>query len=193
MFKNINPPNEKRLYETQNFTADFAHYFSNRIGTQADGISPLGNGGNGVEIVVGGVGNFIGGTGANDGNIIAFNSGGVFVDFSLNPNANKILRNLIFSNGGLGIDLGFDGVTPNDPDDVDTGGGNNRQNFPVLSTVATAGGMTTIQGSLNSIPNTNFRIEFFVNSSCDASFHGEGRICSVITVLQKLRRAQLIF
>jgi hypothetical protein len=42
---------------------------------------------------------------------------------------NTITRNLIYSNNLLGIDLGGDGVTPNDPDDSDTGP-NNLLNFP---------------------------------------------------------------
>jgi len=145
----------------------------NRIGTQADGISPLGNGGNGVEIVVGGAGNSIGGTGANDGNIIAFNSGGgVYVDSFLNPAANPILRNSIFSNGGLGIDLGTNGVTPNDAGDGDTGA-NNLQNFPVITSAQP--GSTRVVGTFNSTANQTFRLEFFNSTAADASGYGEGQ------------------
>jgi len=39
--------------------------------------------------------------------------------------------NLIYDNGGLGIDLGYDGVTENDSLDLDTGA-NNLMNYPVL-------------------------------------------------------------
>ena len=35
--------------------------------------------------------------------------------------ANRIRANSIYANGALGIDLGDDGVTPNDPGDADTG------------------------------------------------------------------------
>ena len=59
-------------------------------------------------------------------------------------------------------------VTANDLGDGDTGP-NNLQNFPVLT--ASAGG---VQGTLNGIPNTTFRIEFFSNTTCDASGNGEG-------------------
>ena len=59
-------------------------------------------------------------------------------------------------------------MTPNDPGDTDEGA-NNLTNFPVLTAVA--GG---VQGTLNSIPDTTFRIEFFGNTACDASGNGEG-------------------
>ena len=48
---------------------------------------------------------------------------------------NTIRSNSIFGNGGLGIDLGTSGVTPNDPDDPDSGP-NDLQNFPVLNPIS---------------------------------------------------------
>jgi hypothetical protein len=64
--------------------------------------------------------------------------------------------------------------TPNDACDADTGA-NNLQNYPVLTTASSSGGNTNIQGKLNSVANTAYRIEFFSNSSCDASGFGEGQ------------------
>ena len=81
----------------------------------------------------------------------------------------SVLRNSIFANANLGIDIGPGGVTPNDAGDGDTGA-NNLQNFPVLTAVA--GG---VQGTLNSSPNTPFTILFFGNAACDASGNGEGQ------------------
>ena len=92
---------------------------------------------------------------------------------------NAIRGNSIFSNAGLGIDLGANtfpdpnGVTPNDPNDADTGA-NNLQNFPVLTSVTSVGNNTTIQGSLNSTPNTTFQIDFYTSAALDPSGNGEG-------------------
>jgi hypothetical protein len=87
---------------------------------------------------------------------------------------NRILFNSIFDNDGLGIDLGADGVTPNDNRDPDTGG-NALQNFPTLIQAATTGGKTTIEGRLNSTPNKTFTIQFFSNPMGDISGFGEGK------------------
>jgi len=84
-----------------------------------------------------------------------------------------ISRNSIFANASLGIDLGNNGVTPNDLGDGDTGP-NNLQNFPVLTSATSNDGATTILGLLNSTPNTVFTLEFFANSECDPSGFGEG-------------------
>ena len=65
------------------------------------------------------------------------------------------------------------GVTPNDPGDGDTGA-NNLQNFPLIASAVSGGGATTIHGTLNSTINTTFRLEFFSNTACDPSGHGEG-------------------
>jgi hypothetical protein len=86
---------------------------------------------------------------------------------------NAVLRNAIYSNVGLGIDLGPNGVTPNDPGDADTGP-NNLQNFPVL-TAATRTATLAVTGTLNSTAATAFRVEFFANDALDPSGHGEGQ------------------
>jgi hypothetical protein len=108
----------------------------NLIGTQTNGVSPLGNGLNGVLI------NFfndnaIGGSASGAGNTIAFNGGaGVLVLGSTSP----VSSNAVFANVGLGIDLDGDGVTPNDPCDGDAGS-NNRQNTPVITSASSVGGI----------------------------------------------------
>jgi hypothetical protein len=79
---------------------------------------------------------------------------------------NRILSNSIFSNGGIGIDLGANGPTANDPGDPDTGS-NRLQNFPVLSSAKTISGTTTIEGTLNSRPRELYTIQFFSNPSGD--------------------------
>src|SRR5207237_802251 len=72
-----------------------------------------------------------------------------------------------------GIELGHY-PPPNDGCDADAGA-NNLQNFPLL-TSATSDGMTTIvEGTLNSTPSTQFRIEFFSNDVGHPSGYGEGK------------------
>ncbi len=148
---------------------------NNRIGTAADGVTALGNSRDGVQVT--GFGSFIGGANFGEGNIIAFN-GQVGVDVQGNLST-TILGNSIFSNGQLGINLrggteNAAGVTSNDANDVDTGA-NNLQNFPVLTAVQVNGANVDVSGTLNSTPNSIFRIEFFANTACDPSGNGEGR------------------
>jgi hypothetical protein len=146
---------------------------NNYIGTDLNGGLPLGNQGAGISVTDAGRNSSISPTGSGAGNTIAFNKGnGVEV---LGPPSTgiSVRRNAIYSNGGLGIDLNGDGVTPNDPGDGDPGG-NNSQNFPVITSVVSSGPNTTIQGTLNSTPNTSFVIDYYSNKSCDPSGYGEG-------------------
>lgn len=153
----------------------------NYIGVAPDGTTPLGNTGAGIDVMTSFFGtspnHMIGGTTAGTGNIIARN--GTFGVTSDNPgiSARKpfaVLGNSIFANGNLGIDLGGDGVSVNDAGDADTGP-NGFQNFPVLSSGGNIAAGTSISGTLNSKPNTTYRLEFFANASCDASGNGEGQ------------------
>ena len=120
----------------------------NRIGTDITGTLNLGNASNGLTVLSG------------TGNVISANT--------------------IAFNGALGIELDvngsfpLDGVTPNDAGDADTGS-NNLQNFPVLTTVSSSNGTTTITGTLNSEANKQYRIEFFSSTQANASGYGEGQ------------------
>ena len=135
----------------------------------------------GVTISDGASNNTIGGTLVGSGNTIAAN--GNDIEFHsiagvavIAGTGNAILGNSIFSNahnpaligsaGGLGIDLGPSDVTPNDSCDCDEGP-NNLQNFPVITSATANSTTATIHGTLNSSPNTQFRIEFFANDGCD--------------------------
>ncbi|MEG4871717.1 Ig-like domain-containing protein, partial [Microcoleus sp. F10-B6] len=143
----------------------------NYIGIQADGVSPLGNLGNGV-LIQNNANNTIGGIEPGTGNAIAYNNlAGIAV---ISGTGNGISGNSIFNNNGLGIDLGNNGVTPNDINDTDTGA-NNLQNFPVITFSHSNGQKTDIKGTLNSTPNQQFRLELFANSSLDPTGFGEGK------------------
>ncbi|HEV8609880.1 MAG TPA: right-handed parallel beta-helix repeat-containing protein [Thermoanaerobaculia bacterium] len=115
----------------------------------------------------------IGGATPDLGNVIAGNRiHGVRLSGFSTMN-NSILGNSIRDNGSLGIDLGSDGVSPNDAGDGD-GGPNFLQNFPVLSSANVKSGQTTISGTLNRSPKASFRVEFFSSDACDPSGFGEG-------------------
>ncbi len=161
--------------------ADGNIIIGNYIGVDATGTGSLGNSGDGIELdATGSDDNTIGGTAANEGNIIAFNSGDGITLSNIGARGNTVLGNSIHSNTGIGIDLNDDGVTANDANDADTGtGANNLQNFPVLVSAVTNGaGNIVIAGSLDTDGLTqDYRIEFFSNTVAtgeDATMHGEG-------------------
>ena len=142
---------------------------NNLVGTNAEG-DDLGNELDGVNIFESS-NSAIGGVGDSSGNTIAFNGQrGVLVHGD--GTGNSILRNRIYSNGNLGIDLGADGVTANDAGDGDAGA-NGLQNFPVILNVVN--GSTSITGEYNGSPKAVLRIEFFYSSQCDPSGYGEGQ------------------
>ena len=139
----------------------------NRIGTDAGGTQPIGNG---IGICAAfPSGAPIGGINPGEGNVVAFNTNGIVVGQSTGATGWTMRGNSIFSNSAIGIWLngrcdmaGF--PTPNDPGDSDTGG-NDVQNFPVVSSV-TYGANTTVTGLLNSTPDTTFDLDFYSNSAC---------------------------
>ncbi|ADV63588.1 hypothetical protein Isop_3023 [Isosphaera pallida ATCC 43644] len=108
----------------------------------------------------------------NSTNTLSHNAGAGVAITGTTALSNTIRFNSIHSNGGLGIDLGGNGVTPNDPGDNDTGP-NGLQNFPTLNAVTT-GSTTTIVGSLSSRPNTSYLIDFYANTVLDPTGFGEG-------------------
>ncbi|HEY0399310.1 MAG TPA: right-handed parallel beta-helix repeat-containing protein, partial [Acidimicrobiia bacterium] len=148
----------------------------NHIGTGLDGVTPLGNDGDGVRLSSL-TGALVGGDSDAEGNTIAFNGGaGVAVDDLSGASVhNSIRHNRIHDNVGLGIDLAADGPTPNDPGDGDTGP-NALQNFPVIESAATIGGVTLVEGFLSSTDDTTIQIDLYANSQCDASGVGEGEL-----------------
>ncbi|MDG2224390.1 MAG: PKD domain-containing protein [Rubripirellula sp.] len=139
---------------------------SNWIGTNQAGLTGLGNAGVGINA---GDDMVLGGVEPGQGNVLAYNQIGVQIS---DPSAISVLRgNSIYSNLGLGIDVGQGGeaaVTPNDPTEED-----GIQNFPVLSTVV-AGNTTTISGALQSSVG-DFELDFYASAEADSSGYGEGK------------------
>jgi CSLREA domain-containing protein len=112
---------------------------ANTIGVQADGISLLGNGRAGVRAMNSRVMVYA--------QVIAFNgfsndTGGVVIvgASSLNNEIAPLtfdgaLKQLIYANAGLPVDLGNDGATPNDVGDGDSGP-NNLLNYPEITSAS---------------------------------------------------------
>jgi outer membrane lipoprotein-sorting protein len=143
----------------------------NFIGTDTSGTLALPNA---YGIVVTGLTSptTIGGSGAGEANTIAYNSGaGVAIEAG---SGNAILANSIYANGGLGIELGAGGVTANHPGFL-ADSPNFLQNFPVLTAAVTDGTQLAVIGTLNSLPDKTYRLEFFSNTSGDPSGYGQGQ------------------
>jgi hypothetical protein len=145
---------------------------SNTNGVRIEGNTIIQNQ-SGIDIVAG-LNNTI------TGNAIRYNDTGVTIG---KGTGNQISGNSIYLNRRLGIDLGGDGVTPNDTNDVDSGP-NNRQNFPLITSASiteahshgvVSGYFATVGGTLQSTPNSTFRIELFANFVAGPSGYGEGQ------------------
>jgi hypothetical protein len=129
------------------------HFLSNLIGLGSDGVQPLGNNGRGASCGIFEINSFYGGfCNANDfiGNTVACNG---MAGFSVwehplstsNADQETFWKNVTYFNLGLGIDLGDDGPTPNDPGDPDTGA-NQLINYPIILTAVHSAGNTTVTG-----------------------------------------------
>lgn len=96
------------------------------VGVQADGVTPAGNGGAGIFLENGTTNAMV-----RPGRVMHNTGAGVALA------GNTTLNNLVnpfeaHSNGGLAIDLGNDGFTPNDAGDADAGP-NDLLNYPVVT------------------------------------------------------------
>ncbi len=163
---------------TNSIVATNADVEGNFVGTDETGAIDLGNGLSGIAA---GNGWTIGGTTPGQANVIAHN-GKTPVDrpddfrngVEVLPGVVdvRIRGNRIFDNGPLGIDLVeasyVGGVTANDPNDLDSDGGNRLQNYPMITSVVPGGSTTHIEGLLNGVASETFDIDLFSNPSCRA-------------------------
>ena len=144
---------------------------ANTVGLGADGTTALGNAESGVFVAGFAAQNRIGGTGAGEGNVIAENSD-EGVTIADDTDDISVLGNSVHSNGDLGIDLGNNTVSLNDPGDADVGA-NGLQNFPELDVTVSDSEGTGVVGALDSTPDTTFRVELFAADAEPQNF-GEG-------------------
>jgi CSLREA domain-containing protein len=141
----------------------------NLIGSDPNGLVDLGNTGAGIAFYADTSDHLV------SSNVIAYNGGaGVLLDdWGVGPPQGvAILGNTMHSNLGTTIDLGSDGHTPNDAGDGDDGC-NTLQNYPDLDVALVGDASTTVHGTLDSQPDTWYRLEFFENPTCGKSGYGE--------------------
>jgi hypothetical protein len=139
------------------------------IGISADLKHALPNHGDGIE--------FFESSGCTaESNIIANSSeAGVNVadDSSV---GDRIIQNSIFSNTGLGINLGGDDTdTPLPNHAGNVAKPNHDQNYPALSSAVEHDNATFITGTLSTTANTDMLVEFFASDVADPSGFGEGQ------------------
>lgn len=145
-----------------------------------NGGNPFPNGGDGIRIDNTAPGK-IAYTSNISNNVIAHNTGNGVTVTAAGGSGHRFSMNAIYGNGGLGIDLGNDGVTANDAGDADAGA-NDLQNYPVMTLAAIKDNYTLqLAGTLNSAPSRNFTVEIYVNQAADPSGYGEGQkfLCAV--------------
>lgn len=103
----------------------------------------------------------------------------------------SILNNSIFGQSDRGISLAGTTPLPNDAaPDADTGG-NDLQNYPVLTTATLAGTTLTVTGTLTSAPLTPYTVELFANAT--AVREGKRRIAAATVTTDALGNAPLLF
>jgi hypothetical protein len=139
---------------------------NNAIGLDGLTAAQIGNR-DGIRISDGASGNTVGGDAATTANEIAHNTGrGVWIS---GGTANIVSQNSIHDNTAIGIALGSQNATPNDPDtgsgaDADIGA-NNLQNFPEMTTAILDGANLDITYSVpTTVANSAFplMVEFFL-------------------------------
>lgn len=129
----------------------------NYIGTDITGTQPLPNAGGGIRVDAGTAPAVIGGAGAGESNIIAFNTGFGVGLFNNTDERVLISRNSMFCNTGKGIEL--------------NGLGNANYPSPTFTSV-TAGGCT-------GVASPGDVVELFYDSTCTTTCQGKDYIASV--------------
>jgi uncharacterized protein (TIGR03437 family) len=147
---------------------------NNLIGLFAD-LTPAGNGRHGILLSSSRT-MLIGGDSEQAANVIANNGGSGIALVAVFPGSvgNTFQRNAIYNNSLFGIDLGNDGVTPNDAGDADTGA-NDLLNSPLLLAATTSATNTVMRGAMQCKASAAYTLEFYANPQCDASGQGQGR------------------
>ncbi|MFO0950114.1 MAG: right-handed parallel beta-helix repeat-containing protein [Isosphaeraceae bacterium] len=131
------------------------------------------------------------GAGFGEGNIIERNAySGVAV--RVGGVGNTIRANSIAGNGRIGIDLGGDGVTPNDPGDLDAGP-NTLLNFPTLTGARPVIRGTRVNGRYSGAPASTFFLDFYASAAAGPGGYGDGATLLGSTTVTTDDSGQAIF
>jgi uncharacterized repeat protein (TIGR01451 family) len=113
------------------------------------------------------------------GNVVSNSLGGYGIAIEAGKQKNKITKNSIFGNVGVGIDLGntANGVTPNNGT-VSTTLSNRDLDYPLITSAVISSGTLTVKGYVGSNPagNTSFgnlTLEFFIADNSPNDQNGE--------------------
>jgi len=139
----------------------------NLVGTDPTGTIDVGNETTGILLFNASA--TVGGTGAGEGNLVAYNgTGSNLFDAGIllaGSGASRMRANRVFANSVIGIDLDGDGVTPNDASDFDTGG-NGLLNFPLITSVVPGASSTHVEGRYEGAPSAALDLDFFASPVC---------------------------
>jgi hypothetical protein len=150
----------------------------NFIGTDRTGTNGVGNYDN-VELQNSATGNFIGGTGAGAGNVIAYAGFANVILYDPGTTNNSIRGNSVFNNPSQGVGIHLVGynfypyVTSNHVGFV--AGPDNLQNFPVITNAFGYAASTILLGTLNSAVNQGFSIDVYRSPGPDSYTGGYGQ------------------
>ena len=154
---------------------------SNFIGTDSSRTATIGNGdpgtfSAGIMLLNGSANNMIGGSIANEGNVIVNNNSFGISLYAGTGEGNAMLSNLIYNNVEMAIDLSAD-FSPDGNDNLDSDTGpNGSQNYPVLSEAYVTSTAISLLGTFNSKVNSSYTIQYYYNTACDPSGNGEGEL-----------------
>jgi len=147
-------------------SANYNFVVGNYIGLDASGLYAWGNQLRGV-LISDAWRNTVGGQSFVAGNRIVYNgNGGVAVTATSSDlaNYNTIVGNQIYNNGvDAEIDLGMDGITPNDGAGDPDAGPNQLVNYPSITNAAA--GSTRVKGTLTGESSQTFRIDVYASES----------------------------
>ncbi|MBL7986272.1 MAG: hypothetical protein JNM91_14800, partial [Flavobacteriales bacterium] len=147
---------------------------NNFLGLAANGTTVLGGLSQGIRFEAGTNWNQVGETGCCYNRITGATGAGIAI-VGATTQSNNISGNMIWGNGGLGIDLNNDGVTANDAGDGDSGP-HGLQNFPVIQAAMTDNETCVyVRIAFSGLPGTWYAFHFSANAAADASGYGEGQ------------------